>query len=151
MILYNAKVGILEGQFIVTKFDDDLNIESSYTTTLSECDCPAGQRSTCRHRQMLPHFIAHDYADTNWFFCYDDQNWHEPFDNLGADEVIDLQASAEAESIEPVNHSEAILAADLKLNGPSQIGIEAQVTHPSIPPGEVPAVVASPGTFKRRV
>lgn len=67
MTLYNAKT---EGDSLrVTKFDDDLNVESSYLTSPNECTCPAGSRSTCRHRQMYPNLRM--IADTGNFWDYE--------------------------------------------------------------------------------
>lgn len=67
MTLYNAKT---EGHSLrVTKFDSDLNPESSYLTTSELCECPAGVRSTCRHRQMYP--ILRTIADKNEFWDFD--------------------------------------------------------------------------------
>lgn len=57
-------------QWRITKFVDG-DVESSYLTTHSECQCPAGHRQTCRHRQMLPSMLAHGLCDTHWFFCFD--------------------------------------------------------------------------------
>lgn len=62
----------LTGQFLqVSKFDEDLNVESTYITSTEYCSCPAGSRSTCRHRQMYPHLKA--IADTNQFWEFDNQ------------------------------------------------------------------------------
>lgn len=80
MILYNCRSSLeRDSTYILTKWDDDMNVESSYETSLGECNCPAGVRSSCRHRQMLPHFIATARVDTDWFFCFDDQSWHQPY------------------------------------------------------------------------
>jgi hypothetical protein len=57
----------------ITKFDADGNVEASYQTSAEGCTCPAGQRSTCRHRQMLPHMLAHNLADSQWFWDHDKQ------------------------------------------------------------------------------
>lgn len=57
-------------EYRITKFVDG-DVESSYLTTHSECQCPAGHRQTCRHRQMLPSMLAHGLCDTHWFFCFD--------------------------------------------------------------------------------
>lgn len=53
--LYNLR-SAGEASWRVTKFDEDLNVESSYTVSSTACECPAGQRPgyVCRHRQMLP-------------------------------------------------------------------------------------------------
>lgn len=57
-------------QYRITKFVDG-DVESSYLCTESECECPAGHRHTCRHRQMLPTMLAHKLANTHWFFAFD--------------------------------------------------------------------------------
>lgn len=57
-------------QYRITKFVDG-DMESSYLCTESECECPAGHRHTCRHRQMLPTMLAHKLANTHWFFAFD--------------------------------------------------------------------------------
>ncbi len=54
----------------ITKFVDG-NPEGSYLTTESECECPAGHRHTCRHRQMLPTMLAHKLANSHYFFDFD--------------------------------------------------------------------------------
>ena len=56
----------------ITKFVDG-NPESSYLTTHHECQCPAGSRPTCRHRQMLPAFLDRGIVDTHLFL-----NWDHP-------------------------------------------------------------------------
>lgn len=67
MTLYNSKT---EGDSLrVTKFDSDLNVESSYLTTAENCECPAGHRSTCRHRQMYP--ILQTIANLPQFWDFD--------------------------------------------------------------------------------
>jgi len=59
----------------ITKFDTDMNVESSYLCTLSECDCPAGVRPSCRHRDMLPKFFQRDAVGSNWFYDFDRGGW----------------------------------------------------------------------------
>ena len=54
----------------ITKWVDG-DVESSYITSIAECNCPAGHRHTCRHRQMLPQMLAHGLADTHWFWSHD--------------------------------------------------------------------------------
>lgn len=90
----------------IIKLTEDLEPESSYTLIQRSddpseyaCDCPAGSRHTCRHRQMLPHFLAMKRIDTNWFLEWDQNgplNWRQyvgPFDAI--DEPRDI--------IEPVD------------------------------------------------
>ena len=73
MSLYNAKK--LKDHYQITKFDDELEVESSYNTSSETCDCPAGVRDTCRHRQMLPEFVEADRYDSSWFFDWDNRRW----------------------------------------------------------------------------
>jgi hypothetical protein len=73
MSLYNAKK--VESTLRITKFDDDLDVESSYITSPSTCECPAGVRDSCRHRQMLPVFIGAKRIDKPWFLDFDTDEW----------------------------------------------------------------------------
>lgn len=91
MSLYNLRFA--DFGFTITKFDDDLNPQGSYNvgndpnTGQLYCDCPAGQRHTCRHREMLPIFLDTNRVNTNWFYDYDAKGWRQyvgPFDAEGA-------------------------------------------------------------------
>ena len=73
MTLYNCHT--IGGAYHMTKFDENMDIESTYELTLTECGCPAGARNTCRHRKMLPLFLANDAIDTNKFYCYETHQW----------------------------------------------------------------------------
>ena len=73
MSLYNVKK--FDEAYQITKFTDDLDVESSYITSRSTCDCPAGVRDTCRHRQMLPEFLEAKYVDKSWFLDWDNHLW----------------------------------------------------------------------------
>jgi hypothetical protein len=77
MSLYNAKK--TPNGIRITKFDDDLEVESSYLTSAIACECPAGSRDTCRHRQMLPDFIATKRVGSWWFLDWDNRKWVDPF------------------------------------------------------------------------
>lgn len=71
--LYNCKS---EGyQFRITKFDTDMNVESSYLLTSATCECPAGHRPSCRHRDMLHKFLNREAVDTDWFLDFDRGGW----------------------------------------------------------------------------
>jgi len=72
-ILYNCRHA--GDQYRITKFDADMNVESSYLCTPSECDCPAGVRPTCRHREMLPRFLHRNHIGDEWFYDYDRGGW----------------------------------------------------------------------------
>lgn len=56
----------------MTKFVDG-EVESSYVLNRSDCDCPAGHRPRCRHRQMLPQMLNEEIANTNWLWDFDEQ------------------------------------------------------------------------------
>lgn len=76
--LYNCKSEIdAEGKtwHRITKFDDAMNVESTYRTDGEACDCPAGVRPTCRHRQMLPRFKQRNAINTEWFYDFDRGGW----------------------------------------------------------------------------
>lgn len=76
MSLYNLRIS--GPDWIVTKFDDDLNVESSYKILSggAVCECPAGHRPTCRHRQMLGQLM--ERVDTAWFLDFDTRQWVDP-------------------------------------------------------------------------
>lgn len=71
--LYNCKHS--GDQYRISKFDSDFNLETSYLCDLTACECPAGHRPSCRHRDMLPKFIARDHIGDNWFFDHDRGGW----------------------------------------------------------------------------
>ena len=95
MILYNIKSE--DGEIRITKFDDDLNPESSYIVSDNDCECPQwqGRSKECRHMKMLPMMI--ERIDTPWFFCFDGPQAGMWFDPTG-------QAEAEREA--PISGSE---------------------------------------------
>lgn len=62
-------------QYRITKLSPELDVESSYLCTLAECECPQGHRPICRHRTMLPLFLARGAIDTHWFYDYDRGGW----------------------------------------------------------------------------
>lgn len=72
-VLYNCKHA--GDEFRITKFNNNMDVESSYLCSFTECDCPAGVRDTCRHRQMLPKFVARKAVDSPWFYDYDRDGW----------------------------------------------------------------------------
>lgn len=76
MTLYNLKSE--DAIWRITKFDNDLNVESSYTTSEAECSCPAGARPSCRHRQMLPKMLAIGAEDSGMFYDFDKDQFLEP-------------------------------------------------------------------------
>lgn len=93
MTLYNIKTR--DSVYICTKFDDDLNpVEgSSYAVSQEACECPAGVRSTCRHRHMLDIFTREDAIDQPAFYDYDRGLW-QGMEALPDTEAIDLDDAA---------------------------------------------------------
>lgn len=75
MILYSCRHD--GDQYRITKFDEDLNPKSSYLCTRQECDCPAGVRPTCRHREMLHAFMERGAVGTGEWLNYDEGGWYE--------------------------------------------------------------------------
>lgn len=97
--LYNLRT---EGDgFRITKFTDG-DPEGSYRVSLHECECPAGHRASCRHRQMLPQMLAHGIVDSMWFWNFDT---HRVVDFNGElksnlDALNELAAVGEAQHVE---------------------------------------------------
>ena len=81
MILYSIRRG--PKGHVITKFDDDFNVEASYDVTVGSCTCPAGPRPTCRHRKMLPRMLPK--VGQPEFYCYETQSWHRPVEAYGAE------------------------------------------------------------------
>lgn len=74
--LYNCRHS--GDQYRITKFDDAMNVESSYLCTSSpnECECPAfDKRSKCRHMEMLNKFIERKHIGDEWFLDFDRGGW----------------------------------------------------------------------------
>lgn len=69
MTLYNLRSS--DGDYRITKFDTGMNPESSYITSYELCECPAGVRPSCRHRQMLPQMLAHNLLDSPDFWDFE--------------------------------------------------------------------------------
>jgi len=70
MAIYNLRSAL--DDYRITKFTSDLDVESSYiigTNPPHECECPAGVRPSCRHRQMLPHLLP--LVDTEFFWDFE--------------------------------------------------------------------------------
>jgi hypothetical protein len=62
-------------QYRITKFDSLGNVESTYLCSETECECPAGHRPSCRHRQMLPKFLERNAVNSFWFLDWDRKGW----------------------------------------------------------------------------
>lgn len=120
MTLYNLHTTAPSG-YRITKFDDNLVpvssggqyssyilIPSGDDPSIYLCGCPAGSRPSCRHRDMLPAFLAHpDRIDSNWFLDFEPGQapaWRQyvgPFAHDGG-ENAEAEASAnESPEAEP--------------------------------------------------
>jgi hypothetical protein len=109
-------------QYRITKLTDNLDVESSYLCTFEDCDCPAGRRPTCRHRQMLPKFIERGAVSTGWMLDFDRGGWVDnrteeeleaPIGNLeGMAQCLPLPEGVQVFSLEdPVDLHNAIAEA----------------------------------------
>lgn len=77
MKLYNCKSAEHPGAYIITKFDNHMEVESSYLVSNGECACPRGHAHSCRHRDMLHKFRQYKHIDDGWFLDWDTRIWHE--------------------------------------------------------------------------
>lgn len=76
MELYNLRSTQTPAQYIIAKFDKNMELESNYLVSMNECACPRGERPTCRHRQMLSLFLKHKHVDDGWFLDFHTKQWH---------------------------------------------------------------------------
>lgn len=113
--LYNCKRS--GDQYRITKFDSDWNPEASYLLDATTCECPAGHRPTCRHRQMLPKFIQREHISDNWFLDFDRGGWvqgwkEEPsLDNQN----FMVQSASAALPIQPETEPSLTIATEVRL------------------------------------
>lgn len=123
MSLYNLRTS--DGSYRITKFSNDLDVEASYLVSLTECECPAGHRPSCRHRQMLPKMLAVGADDQPMFYDFEGDRFFE-------------QSFPEGESFEP-QETQAELPIEGKI--PTDESHEPQATpHAAIT-----------GTLRRRI
>lgn len=70
--------------YAIAKLDGDLEVLASYLVGTTICDCPAGHRLTCRHRDMLRDYFLHrQHVGDGWFLVWETKMWKRP---LGQDE-----------------------------------------------------------------
>lgn len=127
--LYNCKSEIdAEGieRFRITKFDSDMNVQSSYLVedngSISKwrCECPAMGRPTCRHREMLPKFIARGAVNTHWFLDFDRGGWVSTQweGELTADEYAQIVGPLPNDLLNDITFKEIIEEAPTKVRNP---------------------------------
>lgn len=98
MSLYNCKSD--GDHYRISKFTNDLDVEASYLTDGAECDCPAGHRPVCRHRIMLPRFIAKNATAGQWFHNYEQHQWiRAATDELTIESMITLPDNSTPEEV----------------------------------------------------
>lgn len=66
----------------IAKFDTNMALEASYVLDWDLCECPAGDKPTCRHRKMLKTFISAGHVNDGWFLDYDAKVWSKPLAEL---------------------------------------------------------------------
>jgi len=81
MTLYNCRTAP-DNSWRVTKFDEDLEVESSYVLKVVQgrfrCQCFQANKPSCRHRDMLERFITQKKVDTTMFYHYEAGMWVDP-------------------------------------------------------------------------
>ena len=113
MPLYNCRHS--GDEYRITKFDSDMNPQGSYLLSLEECECPAGVRPTCRHRQMLPRFIAREHIGDEWFFDFDRGGWVQmgPEFRQEPETMDELEAAELRDGVEKDEYLAGIMEHDL--------------------------------------
>lgn len=95
MALYNLRSA--DGDWRITKFDNDLNPESSYLVSREACECLAGHRPSCRHRQMLSRMLAAQAEDSPMFYDFDRDQWLAP---TGIPEILDAEPAVDGQTFD---------------------------------------------------
>lgn len=87
-------------EYRITKLTSDLEVESSYLCSHTECQCPGFERrGRCRHLEMLPKFISREAIDTGWLLDFDRGGW---VDNRSPEELDPVPAPAPPPSLHPI-------------------------------------------------
>ena len=78
--LYRLDRGASPSDFIIKKFDADLNLKSEWHMARAGRDCSCWQHKTwCRHKQMLKeHFIPSGHIGDGWFLDRGTHEWLPP-------------------------------------------------------------------------
>lgn len=87
----------------MAKFDGDFNVAAIYHLSTNhrggyDCECPAGGRPSCKHRKMVPIFLAAKAVDTLQFYEYETQMWHQPIPTFAPGDPTADKAVASAAS-----------------------------------------------------
>lgn len=126
MPLYNCR-SHQPNEWAITKLTDDLDPENTYVLRPDPdsgeitCECPAGIRPTCRHRQMLPHFTAANRVNTGWVLDWDNgAQWRQYVGPLGVRE-------------DEFGISVSKLAEDIAHSAANELAFEPEATEPYQP------------------
>ena len=154
--LYNCK-SVSPIEYRITKFDSDYEVMSSYVVSNGGCDCPQGNKPTCRHRKMLPAFAKEGHIDDGFFYEWDTRQWRKPLHNL-ATEASQMLAQSDPHNEKIVEAIEAIAKSLESESSPKAAAIGNASALPPDPPAAVVEHRAAPtsnplaggSTFKRR-
>lgn len=153
MPLYNLKSSIDTHLYIITKFTNDLNVEASYSVGNTICECPAGHRPTCRHRQMLPTLAPR--VDTAWFYCFETKSWEDPTGSAQADEdqVSNLSGATALSVPSPQGMQSPTVGQEDMGSTPTDLHAETstQSMLNAAPSAETPSVKEKVQGFRRRI
>ena len=145
------------GEFTILKFDRDYNLQSCYALSAASCTCPQGERGKpCRHRKILPEFIAKGHTNDGWFLDWDTRLWREPIGEAAS--PLELEATANdataSERSESLEQAQATIESILKPQAaPAASGAFSISGVAPAPEGGGGTSLASPSpplSFKRR-
>lgn len=107
MKLYNCVDAGHPGAYIITKFDDEMNVESSYLVSNGECACPRGSAHSCRHRDMLHRFKQYKHIGDGWFLDWDTRIFHNIAVTQTVTEELEVRDEIETTPETPVVEKDA--------------------------------------------
>ena len=141
------------GEFTILKFDRDYNLQSCYALSAASCTCPQGERGKpCRHRKILPEFIAKGHTNDGWFLDWDTRLWRGPIgEAASAASPLELEATANDESLEQAQATiESILKPQAAPAASGAFSISGVAPAPEGGEGTSLASPSPPLSFKRR-
>lgn len=147
MAFYNLKSS--DGQWAITKFDNDLNVESSYITSELECSCPAGSRPSCRHRQMLPKMLHVGAEDSAMFYDFDHDQFLEPITDEAEEDTQPAIVSPIEDELPPQAAQDMLYEGERV--GPSTLAVDDYSSPSASGRGQPSPHPAITGTLKRRI
>ena len=144
-VLYNCRDA--GDQYRITKFDEDMNPIVSYHTTLSACDCPAGERETCRHRQMLARFLERGYVNQPFFWDHERGGWV----NTAVDEDLIPGRIRDPDPLRQLRNIPGVTVVDLASPAEVYNTIAEAVGEPKLPEPPKPITLGKPLNIRRRI